>query len=1042
MIKQSAFLKSALREIKLNKSRFVSIFAIAAIGISFFGGIKATQPDMVDSSNMYYSRQKLMDVRIVSVNGFTDDDLETIGEQTSGTVVGSHYADREIKFGKNESVARIYSLSKKINVPEIVKGRLPKKANECVADANSFKAKLKVGDTIAMTDDDGDDAFRVKKLKVVGLVNSAMYISGTQYGTTNLGTGQIGTVIFVKDSAFSSSRYNQAYVYCDFLRKYDCYSDEYDDAVKDVVSRLKSVQKDRYDNICSGNYDYRKLGLEKFDSTLASSVNSVYDAKDDLENQYDSLVKTKNYLDMTNGLIENLQEKLNITNSDMDAYTSTTLKGYKTQLDDVNVLKNDYETALKKCNDDKAALKTKNDELTKKKESLAAIADTGSEEYTNLNNEINTLTEEIKKLNTDIPNEEKDVAKKKKAYEKANSKYNSSYSKAKSFYDSLNDSNVSTSAELASAKQTYSEELADYNAMFAAYSGAKEQLDAQMKQVVESVSSIFKKYGQVWFFSDRNDLPAYAEYSENSERIGNIGKVFPVFFLLVAMLVCLTTMTRMVDEQRTEIGVLKALGYTDASVTMRYLGYALAAALAGCVVGLCVGFILFPQVIIRSYSILYKIPVISTPFRGWIALWSSALMLSCITVAVFAACRKEFSNAPSELMIAKAPPIGKRILLERIGFVWKRLSFAKKVTARNIFRYKKRMLMTVVGVAGCTALLLTGFGLYDSVTDIINLQFSKVWNYDATVGFSSEKDSDRIMSNANVDYLRNYLKVCDVKTKKGSFEVNLLVPEYESELNSYVSLKSRTSNAEYKLSDSGCILTEKIAKKLGVSIGDKVTLVYDDNINCSVDVTGIVENYAYHYMYISPAQYNNITGNDPQYNSALCKLNGRDGKEFSRNLLKNSTVMKVVLNNETRNNFSDIVQILDLVVIVLIVSAAALAFIVLYNLTNINITERKREIATLKVLGFRRGEVTSYIFRENIILTLIGTAVGLILGYFLAMFVITTAEIDIVMFGRSIHWLSYVISSALTIVFSLLVSLFMRKKLDNVEMVESLKSVE
>ena len=1031
---------SGIRDIKTNISRFIAIFAIAAIGVGFFAGVRAAKPDMNESANEYYESQKLMDFSITSVEGFTDDDINMINEQVESTVDKAYTFDGMTKINGSDRVVKFYSLSNKMNVPKVVKGRLPVSADECVADANNIETTLKIGDEITIPTSK-NQMLKNQKIKVVGLVSSAMYISGTQYGSTNLGNGQIDTVLFLNPDAFEGE-YNTVYVRCDFLRDYNCYSDDYKDKLKSVVQRLDAVMDNRLESIVDGTYDYRKLDLYKHNPSLVDSANSIYDKKEELDEEYNYLISTKEYLERTEKLIEQKSLGHQQALEETENYITEEVSKYDSVKESIAKLRTECETAQTEYETVNGNLTKKLSTLDVKKYDLSLLTDKNSKDYIALQNEINKLQAEIDALNLEVKQKETVYKQKSDALNSAFSEYDVSYSSVDKILNELQDKNKITSDELVKMTISYRSAKADYDNRLTIYNKAREELTASLNGVVAAVSEIYSNYDKLWYFNSRLDLPGNAEYGDNAERIGNIAIVFPAFFLIVAMLVCLTSMTRLVSDHRLQIGTLKALGYSNLSIATRYIIYALIATLLGCAVGLVGGFVLFPRVILYAYSMLYSIDVMNTPFRVDIAIISSLLMCLCVVFSVLIACYSEFTNTPSKLMRPKPVPAGKRIFLDRIKFIWNKLSFTQKLTARNMFINKKRKIMTIIGVAGCTALLLTGLGLRDSISDIIDKQFNSVMNYDFAVYYTNKNGADSVISKSDVDdSIMCYQKNHEISNKDNVQDAYVVVPEHADKFGEFISLTNRKTGEKYNLKNNQCLITEKLAKLLNVNKGDSITLNIND-AEFKVNVNGVVENYAYHYVYLSNDLYTNLTKSNIEYNTAFCKYDGKNEDEVAKSLLKSGKIKGVNLNSDSEESFTDIIKILNIVVMVLIISAAALSFVVVYNLSDINITERKREIATVKVLGFTKKEAYKYIFDENIILSLIGTAVGLGLGYLLAMYVINTAEINEVMFGRTIYPLSFVLSALLSIIFTFVISLMMRPKLNKVNMVEALKSVE
>lgn len=599
--------------------------------------------------------------------------------------------------------------------------------------------------------------------------------------------------------------------------------------------------------------------------------------------------------------------------------------------------------------------------------------------------------------------------------------------------------------KLSDGKKEYEQGVADFEAEIA----KAEQEMADAKQEIAEAGEA------KWYIFNRDDNPGYSEYASNAERIDKIAMIFPVFFLLVAALVCLTTMSRMVEENRTHIGTLKALGYSNSRIMAHYMCYALIAAVAGSLIGAFGGMLLFPNVIIYAYSIMYIITEVYCVFTLDNIALSAGSMIFAIALTVFFSCRRVLAETPAALMRPKAPKAGKRVLLERIGFIWNRMGFFAKVSGRNLFRYKRRMFMTVVGIAGCTALMMAGFGLKDSVSDIISLQYGDIYQYS---GYIAVEDD---FSDENRQALYNELISYEESTQSTSalikqytacfdgtnVQAYVTVAEDSAVFEDMIDFRERTTKKKLSLTESdGAIITEKLAKLLNASVGDEIGIKINDKETRTIKVGAITEHYASHYIYMTEQAYIGLFGAAPEYNMVYFS-NGMSEdeavtEEFSKQIMQCDGVLSVILNSKSSSTFSDMLGMIDMVIVVLIVSAGALAFVVLYNLTNVNITERIREIATLKVLGFYDREVSNYTFRENIVLSIMGSAVGLLLGVVLLRFVVQTAEIDEVMFGRNIHLTTFIYSFVITVVFSLLVNLIMTRVLKKISMVESLKSVE
>ena len=583
---------------------------------------------------------------------------------------------------------------------------------------------------------------------------------------------------------------------------------------------------------------------------------------------------------------------------------------------------------------------------------------------------------------------------------------------------------------------------------------AEEEIADNEKKLQDARKELEELEEPQWMVTDRESLPEYTDYGDNADRIRNIGQVFPVIFFLVAALISLTTMTRMVEEQRTQIGTLKALGYKKSAVAGKYICYAFFATVLGCVLGMLIGEKIIPYVIITSYGIMYHnvSNTLSIEYQMSFALIASVASIICTVGATFFACGKELQETPASLMRPPAPKEGKRVLLERIPFIWKHLSFSWKSTIRNLFRYKKRLVMTVFGIAGSMGLMLVGFGLQNSVSDIATIQYRDLQHYDGMIieeEDASEAEKEELLESVKKDSKIahcNRVQMTKISTPYGgsNLSVYLFVPEDLDEFARDVTLQNRITKEKYELTDRGAAISEKTAILLGLKVGDTITLEKAEK-EYQVKVAVITENYMSHYLYMTPAVYEQTFGEKPDYENLVFTVNEEyknDMDSIGTWILTYPGALSISYTSSLSGQVNRMLSTLDVVILVLIVSAGMLAFVVLYNLNNINITERQRELATLKVLGFYDGEVSQYVLRENVILTVLGIVFGSLFGIFLHRYVITTVEVDAVMFGRNIKPISFVYSGVLTCIFSVVVNGVMHFKMKTIDMVESLKSVE
>ena len=590
------------------------------------------------------------------------------------------------------------------------------------------------------------------------------------------------------------------------------------------------------------------------------------------------------------------------------------------------------------------------------------------------------------------------------------------------------------------------------------YEDGKKEAEDEIRDGEQKISDAKEELNDLkepeWIITDRNSLPEYSDYGDNADRIKNIGQVFPVIFFLVAALISLTTMTRMVEEQRTQIGTMKALGYKKLDIASKYLSYAFLATAGGSVTGILIGEKILPYIIIKAYGMMYHnvSNSLQIHYEWKYALTASVAALVCTVGATILSCRQALAETPASLMRPPAPKEGKRILLERIPFLWKHLNFTWKSSLRNLFRYKKRLFMTIFGIAGSMALMLVGYGIQDSVSDIVNLQYANIQHYDGTIisdddATEQEKTAltEELDKNEKLEhYTKIQLSKLTAPNGKSNLSVYVYVPENLDNFKKDVTLRNRKTKEEYELTDAGAAVSEKTASLLDLKVGDELTVKKDDR-KYQVKIAAITENYAGHYVYMTPNVYKETFGEDPDYADIVFAVRDeyKDQTEsIGQKIMESPAVLSISYTASTMDMVNRMLSTLGIVIIVLIVSAGMLAFVVLYNLNNINITERQRELATLKVLGFFDGEVSQYVLRENIILTIAGILFGAGFGILLHRYIIVTVEVDAVMFGRNIRPISFVYCAVITCIFSIIVNIFMHRKLKKIDMVESLKSVE
>lgn len=1028
---KNTLLKDTFRAIGNTLGRFLAIFAIVALGVGFFAGVKATAPDMKITADKYFDDYNLMDIWLISTKGFDEKDIEAIEKVEEIDEMSLSYSiDVLADDGENIRVLKLLSIPENIednnsymNNINLVKGRYPENSGECLAESGSMTTEsLSIGNKIKLysgTDEDISGNLKKDEYTVVGLVESPLYIS-FERGTSTIGNGKIESYIMIPEENFKLPVYTDIYLTVKDAKDVFTYSDEYDDVLDPVQKNLKDVGKTREE--------------ERYDEILAEANEKLDEGKRELKEGE-----------------EKQQTELKKAEEDLSKAKAEIDKGERDLKNKENEFYKNIRDAEKKLNDEEKKLKQGEEEYYKNLKSFNEMKAKTEKELkeAELNQVLSSKTElekEKQKLilgEQELQNAKKDIDEGKTKLEEERKRLETSKKKAlKEFAEARN--------KLNSAKEEYESGYEEY------LNGKKEfdeKLDEARRKIAKGEKELKELEKPKWYVLKRSETRDFIDYGMAADRIDAIAQVFPLFFFVIAVLVCLTTMTRMVDEERGYIGSLKAMGYSNMHIASKYLIYAAIASISGSILGLLIGFKVFPTVIFNSYRIMYIMPPVITEFNIFYALISTAGAVFATTMAALVACYNELRETPALLLRPKSPKMGKRILLERIEFIWSRLKFTQKVTARNLFRYKKRFFMTIVGISGCTALLIAGFGLKDSIVSIAVKQFDEIYKYQMTLelkdGLSKGQTNEVLGFLKEDSKIKDYMLMKEqvVDIGKGDVEktANLIVPENWDKIDNFIILRNRITGDKISIPEDGVVLTEKMAKLLKVDVGDEIYIKVEEDKKAKVEIAGITENYSFHYIYMSPHLYEKVFEKDVEFQKILAKTTGTDKAfedKISKEILKYGDVSSINFITGISKSFKDMIGSLNYVVLVLIFSAGALAFVVLYNLTNINISERIREIATIKVLGFYDEEVSKYVYRENAILTIIGTAVGLVLGVFLHKFIILTGETEFIMFGRKIRFVSFVYSAILTIFFSFLVNFVMYFKLKKIDMVESLKSID
>ena len=1042
-MKKKALRKDFYMEIRRSLGRFMSIFFIVAIGCSFFSGIRASEPDMRYSGDAYFDEKNMMDIEVISTLGLTDDDLQAIKDVDGVSAAeGSYSVDVLCSEGDNQIAVHVMSLMPTMNQVQLEEGRLPEAENECAVDVDYLnESSLEIGDEITFSsgsDDDITDTLKTDTFTITGTVSSPNYIS-FQRGSTTIGNGSLAAFIVVPEDSFSLDVYTEIYAQVDGAKEMTAFTDAYDDRVQEAMDAIGAIQAEReqirYDEI-----------VDEANEALEDARQQVSDAETELE---DGKAQAEAELADARQQLDDAQEEVDSGWQEIES-SREQLESSRQQLVDSQA---EVDQGQEELNANIDALNQQIDELNAAKEEYNSLAASGATDDVTMAT-LNAMYEEIQKGEAAIAQAQDQIDSAKAELESGQEQINSGWDQITAGEQELADAEAKleeAEAEISDGWEEYYEGEAEAEAEIA--DGEQKIADAK-EELADAENEINDIEMPEWYIYDRSNLPDYTGYGENADRMRAIGEVFPAIFFLVAALISLTTMTRMVEEQRTQIGTLKALGYERHSIAGKYLGYALLATVSGSVVGILFGEKVFPYIIINAYGIMYQhMNDIVIPYNLEYGLGAAAAALASTLLATIFSCYKELREQAAELMRPPTPKQGQRVLLERVKFIWKRLNFSWKASIRNLVRYKKRLFMTIFGIGGCMALMLVGFGLKDSIFAIVDIQYGEIQLYDGNIILSddaTEEEKSNIITTLEKDSkmagsTEGILSQITVGNGEEWHDVYLDVPKNVEEFSEFVVLQDRVTNEKYELDDSGAILTEKMATELDVEPGDTVTIRDENRGDLEVEISAVCENYMSHYLYMTPAYYEKVYGEQPDYNSIFYKTADRITEEAERigeEALTLPGALSVSYTTDLREQVDNMLGALDEVIVVLIISAGMLAFVVLYNLNNINITERQRELATLKVLGFYNGEVAMYVYRENIVLTVLGAVFGIVLGKFLHGFIIVTVEIESVMFGRNIDLSSFIYGFLLTILFSLLVNGAMYFKLKKINMVESLKSVE
>ena len=1100
------------RTIKGSLARFLAIAGIVALGCGFFAGLKMASPDMQEAAHTFYANQHLYDLRVISTLGLSKKDIHTLASvEGVEAVMPSRTVDVMATLTSSQSTARVSSFRPgELNQPIVVEGRLPQGPYECVMSADPKKrADISLGQQIELPDTSNGVHLKGGSYTVVGFVNAPTYPYVSNFGTTSLGNGIVQQFVYVTEDAFANDDpYTEAYLTVQGATSYKSGSSDYQSAVDSVAERisqmnpsLASLRLQELKDDAQAQLDEARQKLEQSRQEAADKLGDAQKKLDDAEAQISA---QQQKLDDGQKQYDTGRQQLTASRYSAEqqfAQAEAQITASEAQIAqgtaELSAGEAQYQAGLAAFNAGQATFTQQKSAFESGRDAylagLAAQGITAStlEEAQQQLSALGLPTSQVDALlatQTQISAAEAELASQQQALAAAReeldqrtAQLHEAESQVAQARQDLSEARSTTADQLSAAQEKLAASLSRLNAGQTALQSAEAQttegrqsLEEQRAEVEKQLADGQAKIDEAQkkidelkepdvYVLDRTKEIGIAAYQADSERINDIANVFPLMFFLVAALVSLTSMTRMVSEERTLIGVHKALGYSTVQIATKYLLYALSASLLGAVIGIACLSQVLPGVIVSAYGSIYTIPNGGAPYPIQLdsALLSGLSGIGITLLSTTAAVLSSLKEEPSSLMLPKAPKAGSKIFLERVKPLWSRLSFSWKVTIRNLVRYKRRLIMTLVGIAGCTALLLVAFGLRDSISDIIDNQWPAISHYDYIVGMTSDvssEEADQINAELNQVGATNIHRITRENVllesptqKAGSLtRTTIMTSNSLQDLTGLATLRNRLSGQAIELGEDSVVITEKLAKRLGVGVGDTIQVYAQDRIGnasgepSTLTITGVAENYVGSYLYVGPSAWRSLGIQDDATDGWYATLpedqTTRDA--FGEKLINQAGVATVDDVNEAIHTYKESLAVVNRVVAILIVAAALLAFIVLYNLTNINIEERIREIASLKVLGFTRHEVDAYVFREIALLAVFGALFGLVLGTYLEGFVVQTAEIDLVMFGRAIHAPSYWFAFGLTLVFSLLVYVAMRPKLKNIDMVESLKSVE
>ena len=1030
------FHKDTLRLIKRTFNRFFSLVMIVLIGVAFMMGLLSTREIMESSVDRYADEYDLQDLQIYSSYGFDEEDVEAIKQlDYVDKVFASKLAD---VYAESEDgqilVIRVEETARDVDRFELIDGRLPEKEGEAVIlDSGMTKGTFKTGKTLRLYLEDQDilETLSTDRFTIVGIIKTPAYMSKT-LGTGTLKNLDIQTVIYAPSECFLADYYTSVYLTFKDAAALDSFSAKYTD--------LTQIDKEEFESFAKKQQDVRKDKLlDEYKEEIAEGEKTLEEKKTEGQQQLD---EAKQQLE--DARIQIIAGETQLT---------TLEEALSAVLTQQRAIRNEYDNGSGPVYNRIAEIESK-DEQGRRFEDI--YYQTAADKAT-----VDALKQMLEEADeTAIPTIEAAIAEIEGRYESSLEDLNTEYAQLfadKLRYDAMaREIEIAAAAEsrirgelsrlrytLAQGKQQYEEGRIEYENGVRTFNAEIEKAELDIRKAKQQLDEL---PDASWMLLGRDSHYSTVMYSQNAKQMGAIGISLPLLFYLVAALVCLTTMTRLVDEQRGQIGVFRALGFSRGKIVAKYVIYALTATLAGSVAGIFLGMAIFPTVIYNTWRLMYDLPEMMMYFP-WqnvvICLLAFSLLMAGVTVYVV---NRTLREMPSQLMRPKPPKNAKKVFLEKIPFIWKRFSFTGKITVRNLIRYRARALMTIIGVAGCTALLVVGWGIKDSISDVVALQFGQIFDYDYTVNLEKNAETDELLEVLGQD-LQNEKVVPYM-----SYTSKVYRPDDEPTLNVVVidaregsdvyALTDAYTDKELRIRNSGVIISQKFAENNGIKAGDYITIESASGLKASVKVNAICHMYFQHYLYISEDCYDSSFDEPLHYTAIALRNPAEPHKEIESYIKDIEGYSSITDFSSLADQFNTMLNALDFIILVIIITAGALAFVVLINLSQVNISERIREIATLKVLGFHNVEVDSYIFKEIFLLSLAGALLGMPLGVVEHHFIMNVINMEMIMFGMQVKPLSFIWAFAVTVGFTVIVLLMMIRPLKRVQMVESLKSVE